>query len=507
MMSGTPGMLARRIPDLRLSAMPPRERIPSDDSAAIGSVPGSGMPVGAEGAVAHRPPIPCRAGRARGALFRMVRAAVLLAATVVTADHVFVTSFRPHRVQGGSMVPCLIGEHHRVTCDGCGRGFAVLPMPDGRLPPIVVCPHCGRRVAISTENATWHVGDLVWNLRSPYFFRRPRRWEMVGLRDPAAASRMLVKRIVGLPGESVAIREGDLFVNGRICRKPWPLVREMSAPLPLAEDSRGPRALPCPVRLASPATNYCHFHPGWDQLEFPTRDLVLLFSLTEFSAKGKDAGGKLKIRADDGDRGWIVTFDFAAKRMAIEQGGTEDDPGGMELWTTLPRVLENWVRRPNPKPPLPVAVSLVDRRLLVAVQDRPVFESTYDPPPLTRSLIQPFVVEAEGATGRLADLRVLRDVYYLPPYDVVTPTPEPLPNGKAGASFDSRAESSFFPLRLPGEEFAVVLQASFTVRVPPGKYLVLGDDSHSSMDGRYWRPDFCIASEQILGRTVVLRMR
>ncbi|MGQ9821772.1 MAG: S26 family signal peptidase [Thermogutta sp.] len=531
------------------------ENAPSGDSVTTASATCTAVTAEPGSEVGDRSPVPCRTGRASGGGIRFLRAAVLLIAAVLTADGLFVTSLRPHRVQGGSMVPWLIGGHQRVRCDGCGREFCVLPMPGGRLPAAGVCPFCGRHVAISPANAACGVGDLVWILRGPYFFRHPRRWEAVGLRDPAAASRILVKRIVGLPGETVAIREGDLFVNGEVCRKPWPLLRAMSAPLPLAEDFRRPRPLPCEVRLTSPATNYCHFHPGWDQLEFPTRDLILLFSLAEFSGDGAHGAGKLRIWADDGDRGWVVTFDFAAERLWAEQGVTparddprhhrnpaegnaagdaaaeedavrheaagvqaarlqaagdeavEDDAAVMRVSAPLPRALRDWVRRSGQRPPIPLAVSLADRRLLVAVQDRTVLELGYDPPPLTRAPIRPFALDVEGATGRVTDVQVLRDAYYLPPYQIPEPTPQPLPAGKAAEAPPSVSAVPDEPLRLLIEDAKFWPQSAFRVRLPPGTYLVLGDDAHSSLDGRYWRPDFGIPAELILGRTLVLRFR
>lgn len=530
--------------------MIPSESVPTGDtvtavSAIFPARTFPSRPAGPESEVRERASGPCSTWRTRGRAIRIVRAAVLLIAAIVTADALFVTSLRPHRVQGGSMVPWLIGGHHRVRCDGCGREFCVLPMPGGGLPAAGVCPYCGRHVTISPANAAWGHGDLVWILRSPYLYRQPRRWEAVGLRDPAAASRILVKRIVGLPGETVTIREGDLFVDGEVCRKPWPLLRAMSAPLPLAEDFRRPRPLPCEVRLASPATNYCRFHPGWDQLEFPTRDLVLLFSLAEFSAEREDGPGKLRIWADDGDRGWVVTFDFAAERLLAEQGkprdpdgregnrntpdgnaaednavqddaagvqaveddAIEDDAALMRVSAPLPRALCDWVRRPRNKPPIRLAVSLVDRRLLVAVQDRPVLELAYDPPPLTRAPIRPFAVDAEGATGRVAGVQVLRDVYYLPPYEMPGPTPQPLPAGKPDGALDSGPAASDESLRLLIEDAEVAPQPAFSVRLPLGRYLLLGDDAHSSLDGRYWRPDFGVPAELMLGRALVLWLR
>lgn len=42
----------------------------------------------------------------------------------------------------------------------------------------------------------------------------PRRWDTVVLRSPTDARRLIVKRLVGLPGETIALREGDVWING-----------------------------------------------------------------------------------------------------------------------------------------------------------------------------------------------------------------------------------------------------------------------------------------------------
>src|SRR5262245_54118827 len=54
--------------------------------------------------------------------------------------------------------------------------------------------------------------------------RPPRRWEVMIFRFPNDERALYVKRIVGLPGEKLAIRGGDVWVDGRIARKPDPVV-------------------------------------------------------------------------------------------------------------------------------------------------------------------------------------------------------------------------------------------------------------------------------------------
>lgn len=47
-------------------------------------------------------------------------------------------------------------------------------------------------------------------------WRAPRRWEAVVLRSPEDARRMIVKRVVGLPGERVTFRSGAVWADGRL---------------------------------------------------------------------------------------------------------------------------------------------------------------------------------------------------------------------------------------------------------------------------------------------------
>ncbi|MBI1848915.1 MAG: signal peptidase I [Planctomycetes bacterium] len=72
-------------------------------------------------------------------------------------------------------------------------------------------------------------GDRILVDKFIYQIRRPRRFEIVVFRYPLDRSRNFVKRLVGLPGEQIDIRDGDLYVNGSIARKPADLQAEMFA--------------------------------------------------------------------------------------------------------------------------------------------------------------------------------------------------------------------------------------------------------------------------------------
>ncbi len=47
-------------------------------------------------------------------------------------------------------------------------------------------------------------------------WRTPQRWDVVVLRPPTDASRLVVKRVVGLPGETVSLRAGAVWANGQL---------------------------------------------------------------------------------------------------------------------------------------------------------------------------------------------------------------------------------------------------------------------------------------------------
>lgn len=52
-------------------------------------------------------------------------------------------------------------------------------------------------------------------------WREPRRGEIIVLRLPNRRSDPLIKRVIGLPGDTVAIRGGKVFVNDQILDEPY----------------------------------------------------------------------------------------------------------------------------------------------------------------------------------------------------------------------------------------------------------------------------------------------
>lgn len=51
--------------------------------------------------------------------------------------------------------------------------------------------------------------------------KTPRRYDIMVLRDARNTNRLIIKRVVGLPGETVALRHGVVLINGIVLSEPY----------------------------------------------------------------------------------------------------------------------------------------------------------------------------------------------------------------------------------------------------------------------------------------------
>ena len=56
-------------------------------------------------------------------------------------------------------------------------------------------------------------GDRIWVSKVPYQFSEPRRWDVIVFRFPQEAETYYIKRLVGLPGETLKILHGDILTQ------------------------------------------------------------------------------------------------------------------------------------------------------------------------------------------------------------------------------------------------------------------------------------------------------
>ncbi len=68
---------------------------------------------------------------------------------------------------------------------------------------------------------TLEVGDRVLVNKFIYRFTEPARGDVVVFRSVEGNGEDLIKRVVGLPGDTIAVRDGTLFVNGEAQKEPY----------------------------------------------------------------------------------------------------------------------------------------------------------------------------------------------------------------------------------------------------------------------------------------------
>ncbi|QDU78953.1 Signal peptidase I V [Polystyrenella longa] len=158
----------------------------------------------------------------------MSRARHLMEAIVFLA--LAVVLIRAFQVEGylittGSMATALKGAHAQVDCTHCLFSFAVGASFDESSPnpfhqelsskqeEFTTCPNCGEPRIPLTESATSQ-GDQILIHKGGFYFREPKRFEPALFRNPDQPHEIYIKRIVGLPGETILLSEGDLFING-----------------------------------------------------------------------------------------------------------------------------------------------------------------------------------------------------------------------------------------------------------------------------------------------------
>jgi len=116
----------------------------------------------------------------------------------------------------GSMAPTLYGRHKEVTCDGCGFAFAVgasseIHQESGTLDwrlQDVYCSNCGKRND-ARDAAVFNGDRILVNKQVPKY----KRFDVVVFKNPEQGHVNYIKRLVGLPNESIRIRKGDIWAK------------------------------------------------------------------------------------------------------------------------------------------------------------------------------------------------------------------------------------------------------------------------------------------------------
>lgn len=135
----------------------------------------------------------------------------------------------------GSMAQTLRGRHMDIICPECeyeyNTGASVenrdRGRPRGRIDE-TTCPICHYTLELDKDAKPNHRsfnGDRILVSKFAYQLAEPERWDVIVFKYPGNAKQNYIKRLVGLPGETLLIRHGDIFTiddegNEQIVRKP-----------------------------------------------------------------------------------------------------------------------------------------------------------------------------------------------------------------------------------------------------------------------------------------------
>ncbi len=164
-----------------------------------------------------------------------------------------------YRIPTGSMAETLRGAHYRIRCPQCGYRYdhdfiaRSYGLPDTVsptqemviLPRSPICPTCGFRQRnpvraqdgrfyvyddtrlVPAETHTVFKGAQIFFIKSVYHFFEPKRWDVFVFKNPLEPQINYIKRCIGLPGETVQLVDGDVYINGQIARKPDKVQEEL----------------------------------------------------------------------------------------------------------------------------------------------------------------------------------------------------------------------------------------------------------------------------------------
>lgn len=135
----------------------------------------------------------------------------------------------------GSMAPTLMGRHKDVECPKCGYRYQVSASEEESEDPHVIridcvagmCPICHyvlpmrpdlpdvpeRTAGNDIDHQRSYNGDRILVNKYIYTFSEPQRWDIVVFKFPGDAKINYIKRLVGLPGETLRVYQGDLFAG------------------------------------------------------------------------------------------------------------------------------------------------------------------------------------------------------------------------------------------------------------------------------------------------------
>ncbi len=138
------------------------------------------------------------------------------------------------RIPSGSMIPTLIGAHIAevdIDDDGdidlvvrTGSSYEVFVKENEHFQNVYHTASLPLRKEVEVRNKLHEQKDMILVNKSAYWFNKPDRGEIIIFRVPPPEFEpdkpIYIKRVVGLPGEKVAIENNNLVVDGEVITEP-----------------------------------------------------------------------------------------------------------------------------------------------------------------------------------------------------------------------------------------------------------------------------------------------
>ena len=111
------------------------------------------------------------------------------------------------------------------------------------------------RVPTPSMANTVKAGERVLIDRTVYHYRSIRRGDIIAFRGPQAVDHIvLLKRVIGLPGDTLSLKDGLVYVDGKLLDEPYLRSSDGSVTQTLPASSFGGPVSDAPWTLARPYT-------------------------------------------------------------------------------------------------------------------------------------------------------------------------------------------------------------------------------------------------------------
>lgn len=429
---------------------------------------------------------------------RFVETAILFVTLIMIVRAV---ALEPFGVPTGSMAQTLVGNHKACTCPRCGYPVFV-GSANGTGKPLrdpfrqARCPNCDE-TKLNLHAVRECVGDRLLVDKNVYELRKPRRWEVAVFRCPSDDNKPYVKRIVGLPGESVLLQDGDVFVNRVLQRKSLAECRAVRVPI---FDNNFQPTGGWGIRWRNGRGDFTAFDPAQSATLHEADEALDGTQLRLASDQGwliyrhwlLNENQEAALRDDFGYNGgglphplntvhdFFVEFDLetgpdAGSFIVGLRDGNDDvwiemPVGGAQKSTLRDRhgkTLTIADVRLEPSRRQRIEFALFDRRVLLAIDGREAC-AAYDLPVVRNRdpVSRPCWMAGKGASFTVRNFRLFRDIHY-------------------SATGGECRNGVYEPWPLGPEE-----------------YFLLGDNSANSQDSRFWTnagiPERCFMGKPLL---------